>query len=263
MKKRIASIAALLLICVLIAGCVPSVPGHTGQATTVPTTTNPLSTTTTPAPTNTDPVPTSTVPAPTTTDPVPTTEPAPTATDPVLTTELINPELEAFNELFKLVLSPTERNPYALTTGYEYASPSEIKLRNFFDHGFPGEHEKTADEYEGLKKLVNHIEWLDNAAFNRLPKDKMEAELQAVYGISLADLPDSAYEGLYYLESTDCYYMLQTAPNSGLIDLPFLAIEHNEDGTISLTYENSMERFIITLKPNGDSYLVLSNVNAE
>ena len=239
----------LLAACLLLAGCLSSGTDPTGgpgaQATT------------------TVPVPTTTVPVPTTVS-VPTTDPVPTTSAPAPT---MNPqdaaELEAFNELFKLILGPTERNPYALASGYEYASPSEIKLRNFFDHGFPGEHEKTADEYEGLKKLVNHIEWLDNADFNRLPKDKMEAELQTVYGISLKDLPDSAYEGLYYLESTDCYYMLQTAPNSGLIGLPFLAIEHNEDGTISLTYENSMDRFIITLKPNGDSYLVLSNVKAE
>lgn len=260
MKKRIASIAALLLICVLIAGCVPSVPDHTGQATTVPTTTNPLSTTTTPAPTNTDPVPTSTVPAPTTTDPVPTTEPAPTATDPVPTTEPLNPELEAFEVLFQQSLE--QRNPFFYAIGTKFSSPEELRLNQFFDGGFPDEHKITDAEWEELSKLLADPENVPGQ-FNRLPKDKMEAELQKYFGISLTDLSDIAFSGVFYLECTDCYCFYQSGVNHMSKSGSFIDIHHNDDGTISLNYNKPDGEYVITLKPNGDSYLVLSNVKAE
>ena len=94
----------------------------------------------------------------------------------------------------------------------------------------------------------------------------MNAELQAVFGISLADLPDSAFEGLTYLKSTDCYYFSQSAPTSTPRISNFLSIKHNNDGTVTLGYDHTFDDTIkrkITLKPNGDGYLVLSNVNAE
>ena len=170
-------------------------------------------------------------------------------------------ELEAFQKLF--FTDSSERNPYGYTTGYEYSSPEEIILRNFFDHGFSGEHKKTDAEYEALKQIVSWTQWLDNADFNRLPKDKMEADLQAVYGVSLADLPDSAYEGLYYLESTDCYYSFQTAPFTD-VGKNIRSVVHNEDGTISLSYEAlSGTKYILTLKQRDDRYLVLSNARAD
>ena len=261
MKKNASLIIVLLTVIVLLAGCLPSVTDPTGGPGTQPTTTAPVPTTTVPLPTTTapvpttDPVPTTTVPEPIVTEPVPTTEPE----------ETIDPEeaaeLKAFDEFF--ANAGPERNPFFWATGCEYASPLEVKLVAFFDGGFPGEHEMTPEEKEELKEMAIWPEYVDNADFNRLPKDKMEAELQAIFGISLEDLPDSAFEGLYYLECSDTYCFLQTGMKSSPKYEPFFDIVYNADETISLSYRNTMYTFVITLKPNGDSYLVLSNVKAE
>lgn len=234
MKKII---FVFVFICLLMAACQSAVANPTGQ-------------------TSTDPLPTTTA----LTDP--TTVPSDPTTIPITTVSQEEAELEAFNELFKW-MGP-DRNPYYWTTGYEYSSPTEIMLINFFSGGFLGERERTDEEFEELLKLSKNPEALElTGEINRLPKDKMEADLQAVYGISLEDLPDSAFDGLYYLESTDCYYIHQSAPSVSAIRLPLLDVEHNSDGSVSLTYENDSDNFVITLKPNGDSYLVLSNLKAE
>ena len=176
-----------------------------------------------------------------------------------------DPEMAMYHALFEHDV--WERNPYVYATGHEYSSPHELKLKAFYDGGFEGEHELTDAEYAELKALAKYPDIFGLVGdFNRLPKDKMNAELQAVFGISLADLPDSAFEGLTYLKSTDCYYFSQSAPTSTPRISNFLSIEHNDDGTVTLGYDHTFDDTIkrkITLKPNGDSYLVLSNVKAE
>ena len=168
-------------------------------------------------------------------------------------------ELEEFNELLSSN-ERTGRRSLWYATGHTYASPTEISLEKYFDGGFDGEHEKTDAEYEELKQLVSWTEWLDNADFNRLPKDKINAELEKVFGITLEDLPDSAFEGLYYLESTDCYYFLQTGMTSNPMYGSFHTIEHNIDGTVTLAYDLFSGTGRITLRPNGDDWLVVSNI---
>ena len=254
MKKNASLIIVLLTVSMLLVACMPSVTDPTGGPGTQPTTTAPVPTTTVPLPTTTAPVPT-TDPVPTTTVPAPTTEPMATI-DPEKAAEL-----KAFDEFFSN--SGSERNPFFWATGWEYASPMEMKLVAFFDGGFPGEHEMTPEENEELKEMAIWPEYVDNADFNRLPKDKMEAELQAIFGISLEDLPDSAFDELTYLECSDTYCFLQTGMKSSPKMGPFLDIVFNDDGTVSLTYNNYVADYVITLKPNGDSYLVLSNVKAE
>ena len=226
----------IVVMVLLLTACIPTVTNPTDSAPT----------TTASQPTSTASVPTTTVTTPTTTTPPPTTEP-------------INTELEYFNELFR---RGQERNPYAYVFGIEFASPKELKLWSFYCGGFAGEHEITDEEWEELSKLLADPE---NVAgdFNRLPKDKMEAELQAVFGISLEDMSDSAFSGLFYLESSDCYCFYQSGVHSyGKIG-SFLDVKHNDDGTISLSYisnASDADTFVITLKPNGDSYQILSNV---
>ena len=232
----------LLAACLLLAGCLSAGTDSTGKTTT-------------------SPVPTTTAPVPTTTDPVPTvTEPAPTTTDPMPTTELINPELEAFEVLFQQSLEM--RNPFFYAIGTKFASPAELRLNQFFDGGFPDEHEITDAEWEELSKLLADPENVPGQ-FNRLPKDKIEAELQTFFGISLADLSDIAFSGVFYLECTDCYCFYQSGVNHMSKAGSFTDIHHNDDGTISLNYNKPDGEYVITLKTNGDSYMVLSNVKAK
>ena len=170
------------------------------------------------------------------------------------------PLMAEIAELFEPIpITDPGRRSYFWATGHTYESVTELNLKAFFDGGFQGEHEMTEAEREGLKQLVLWTDWVDMADFNRLPKDKMNKELQKVFGITLADLPDSAFEGLYYLESTDCYYLLQT----GMTCTPsgtFTSATANDDGTVTLTYNLPGGTGAITLKPNGDGWLVVSNI---
>lgn len=228
----------------LLTACAPAATNSSGSG---PTTTAPKPTTTASVPTTADPPPTTTI------------DPPPTTTVPPATTEPINAELEYFNELFR---RGQERNPYAYVFGLEFASPKELKLWSFYCGGFAGEHEITDEEWEELSKLL--ADPVNVAGdFNRLPKDKMEAELQAVFGISLEDMSDCAFSGLFYLESSDCYCFYQSGVHSYRKIGSFLDVKHNDDGTISLSYisnASDADTFVITLKPNGDSYQILSNV---
>ena len=93
----------------------------------------------------------------------------------------------------------------------------------------------------------------------------MNAELQMCFGISLDDLPDSAFEGLIYLESTDCYCFYASGVSGITEGFEAKSAEHLEDGTIKLTYSKrtvGTEEYIAILKPNGDGYLVISNLKA-
>lgn len=233
--KKIAIL--LTAVCLLLAGCLSAWTDPTGQTTTAPDSVHVPS----------DPT---TMPADSTTVP----------TDSVPTTELINPELEAFEVLFQQSLE--KRNPFFYAIGTKFSSPVELRLNQFFDGGFPDEHEITDAEWEELSKLLADPENVPGD-FNRLPKDKIEAELQEFFGISLTDLSDAAFSGVFYLECTDCYCFYQSGVNFSHKISSFTDINHNDDGTISLSYEKHDGEYTITLKPNGDSYLVLSNVKAE
>ena len=202
-----------------------------------------------------------------TTDPTtaPTTVPSTTAPSVPDTTAGENPELVYFDQLFSTGWGNSV-NLYNYEVYYNsavgrnlYESPTELNLLKFFWRGFDGETTRTDAEITELKQYLNPT-WVDNADFFRLPKDKMEAELQKIFGISLADLSDAAYEGLTYLESTDCYYFFATGVMGGTEYFEAKGVEHLDDGTVKVTYECEYGVNVVTLKSVGDGYLILSNV---
>lgn len=170
----------------------------------------------------------------------------------------VEPVPEELQELF--ASSATERNPYFWATGHSYASPTEISLKKFFDQGFPEEGKRTDEEWEELSKIVPYPEHLQMYDCNRLPKDRVNAELKKVFGITLEDLPDSAFDGVYYLESTDCYYTFQTGMDSVPAHSKMLSAKAVDNKMVVLTYALPGGSGAITLKPNGDSWLVVSNI---
>lgn len=170
----------------------------------------------------------------------------------------VEPVPEELQELF--ASSATERNPYFWATGHSYASPTEISLKKFFDQGFPEEGKRTDEEWEELSKIVPYPEHLQMYDCNRLPKDRVNAELKKVFGITLEDLPDSAFDGVYYLESTDCYYTFQTGMDSVPTHSKMLSAKAVDNKMVVLTYALPGGSGAITLKPNGDSWLVVSNI---
>lgn len=173
-----------------------------------------------------------------------------------------DPVLAKFHALFEF--DAWERNPYTYALGHEYANPKELKLLYFFDGGFDDESPNTDAEKAELKQYYRD-DWVNSNDLHRLPKDKMNAELQKIFGITLKDLPDTAYQGLVYLESTDCYYFLATGVYADIGGFTIKSVNENSNGTVSVTYAIGTGSLpqrtrIVILKPNGDGYLVLSNL---
>ena len=140
-----------------------------------------------------------------------------------------------------------------------YETPEKMSLRNFFDNGFEGESQKPTDaEWAQLKDVQGFNE---NYDLFRLPVSKMNEVLTQYFGITVADMDESAFAELTYLESTDCWYYMATGSRyvSGFVAQ---AVEHLPDGTIQVQYTvNYPEGLaVVTLQPYGDGYRILSNL---
>lgn len=192
----------------------------------------------------------------------PTTEVTPPTTVPP-TTDGNELDLDYFNALFRNNFVDGKRNGFYAATTFSYSS-DYLNLKYYFELGYPEEPEVTKAELEELAKIAPI--GLQNYVCKRLPKDKVAAELKAVFDISLSNLRKVDLRGLYYLESTDCYYCFQTRPltNPGFVSA--LAAEQNDDGTVSVLYidglqtEGTEHQYKITLKKlKGGIYRVLSN----
>ena len=256
-KAFLTAAIVLLLVLTIVTGCTFSGIGadHQNPGDTIPTTPN--TTTTPPIPTTQAPIPTTQVPPPTTA-PTPTTIPTVPTTVPT-TTVAEDPELAYFNALFS---SEVYRNYYFYATGHTYTSPTQISLKKYFDGGFSIEERNMTDsELSELEQLMISPEAMQQGDFNRLPKDKINAELIQAFGITLEDLPESAFDGLLYLESTDCYYLHQSGMTSLPKHSPITEVEHNADGTVSLSYNIPVGTGKLTLKPNGEGWLIVSNIH--
>ena len=176
-----------------------------------------------------------------------------------------DPVLAKYHALFEI--RDGKRNPLLYALGHEFSNPQELKLLYFFDGGFDDESPNTDAEKAGLTQYYRE-DWVNSSDIHRLPKEKMNAQLQKIFGITLKDLPDTAYQGLVYLETTDCYYFLATGVYADIGGFTIRSVHENTNGTVSVTYtigsgSPPQSTRIVTLKPNGDSYLVLSNVRAE
>ena len=262
MKKTAVMFITILIFGLLLVACKPGNINPVGPTTIlIPST---------PIPTTTMPPTTAVVPSSTTLPAVtPTTSPTVPATTapPPPTTPPVDPEVATFTGLFRNISMSDglTRNPYNYALGQEYTSPMELDLREFFGNGFVGE--KTATEAE-LSELQPYLEnsFFGESHFHRLPKDKMDEELQKCFGITLDDLPDTAFESLIYLASSDSYCFFASSVHGIVEGFEAKTVEHLDDGTIKVTYKKrtlEIAEYIAILKPNGDGYFVLSNQKAE
>lgn len=139
----------------------------------------------------------------------------------------------------------------------EYDSPEQIGIYSFFHSGFKGEPKITDEEWAQLKNMQGFgAPWGD---IYRLPQDKMNAVLTEYFGITLEDVDPTGFNALAYLESTNCYYFKASAPNS-IENFKADRVDRNSDGTIDVYYNVSYKGdYVVTIKPNGDGYRILSN----
>ena len=143
----------------------------------------------------------------------------------------------------------------ALTS--QYTNPSDLNLMLFFSAGFPDQPQTPTDEeWAALSQLPGFYPEMD---LIRLPAAQMDAVLTQYFGILLDDMAESAFAGLVYLDSTDCYYFMATGPIR-IEGFKATATNVLEDGTIQLQYQSAsgISGTAILIQV-GDQYLILSN----
>ena len=138
----------------------------------------------------------------------------------------------------------------------EYASPTDIALSELFYNGFRDESHKPTDaEWEALK---DHPDLLWMGDMMRLPAEKMDQVLTQYFGIHLTDVKKSGFDYLVYLESTNCYYMVNSDAHS-IYNFKTTGIETLDGGNIRMSYEADGVSCVAVLKPVGNGYQILSN----
>ena len=183
------------------------------------------------------------------TDSQPTGDPATVPTDP----SVPNTELAALEMLFQY----GKENWYNFAlTGY-YTEPKEIDLAKFFGGGFQDipAAGPTPEEIGLLKDMPGF-----DAGFDliRLPAERMEAVLQEFWGIGLSEF-DLSKSALYYVESTNCYYLSKTDAG-GCSRVQFESMVVAENGIITVEYMADYRKGTLTLMQEGDGYRILSNI---
>lgn len=258
-KISLIAVISMVLICAIVAGCAAAGstsaqqdPEKDPTVTTTPTSTPETSPSTNPTTKPTDPKPTEPKP----TDPTPTEPIQPQPDTPA-------EELAKFNALFGDYDSWYNK---ALTS--EYTTPEQINLEYLFYNGFAEESRDATDaELSELKAVIENRDFADMIQYLeiiRLPVDKMNQVLQDYFGITLEDVDDTGFDGMYYLESTNCYYLMHTDA-VWTEDFNAISVEYMEDGSILVYYTADWESTVrcVTLMPHGDGYRILSNVRVE
>ena len=140
----------------------------------------------------------------------------------------------------------------------QYSSAAGISLKQIFYIGFPDESRTPTDaEWAALSGLEGFQAEMD---LIRLPREKMDEVILQYFAIPLNALSAEAFEGLTYLESTDCYYFMASGTEAAA-GFQTVTVEEMKNGTVEVEYtlEGSEQHYVITLFPFEGEYLVLSN----
>ena len=145
----------------------------------------------------------------------------------------------------------------------EFDDPRTINLVDFLFPG-GGDHwptfNVTKEEMEEvISKTGPRKEW--ESDWYRMDAKTVEEVLQTVFGVTLSEFINSADKYLRYLESTDSYYYGRS--DSSLVrNVSVAGIRQLENGNIEVYYTCKWlypHEGVVTLKPIGDSYIVISN----
>ena len=237
----------LILTILLLAGCRPvdpviTDPSDPDLSATTPTATKPAE------PEQTDPRPTKTIP----------TEPT-VPLDPNGFPIDLNKDDEVLGKLQSLfACNHPKRNYFNTALCSQYEDTRYVNLAALFVAGIEDvKYTPTEDE---IAQLVNQFGWDPEFDIYRLPTEGMDEILTQVFGISLSDMDKSAFESLFYLESSNTYF---NTYNLTLCAHEFKAIGYYllENGNVELYYEATYPAYkgIVTLKPVEDGYHILSN----
>lgn len=140
-----------------------------------------------------------------------------------------------------------------------FASPKELHLRYYFYNSreFGEGLQPTKEEWDEL------MTWEDYQSGKRLvilPVSKMDAILKETFGITVEEMDDTAFAGMKYAESIDSWCFA----GIGMMNVTNISIQDvvKEVGDIfRMVYTAGEETYEVTLKPNGEGYHIVSNMN--
>lgn len=149
---------------------------------------------------------------------------------------------------------------------HAYDSPAQLQLAQLFSKGFDTETTTPTDEEIAYLNTVWPTDWPQEDLI-RLPAEQMDQVLQQYYGIRLEELGTACFDGLVYMESTNCYYCM--AGNSAALelnDIKAYRVETISDGSLRLYYylhQRQFEPWVVTLRQNDREWVILSNQHLE
>ena len=163
--------------------------------------------------------------------------------------------LEEFDQLFN---DPT--NWYARCLTEIFNDPRELRPNNLFMQGYSdGNGEITEAEWRELE-TEHGIDSSDPIV--RIPKDTFDSVLADYFSTTLSDYFDKYgyYADLYYLESTDCYYIWNSGRESA-VGFRATQVDFQEDGSVMVCYTIFGDESIykLHLVPSGKGYQIQSN----
>lgn len=147
----------------------------------------------------------------------------------------------------------------------EFDDPRNIRLKNFlFDSCKPWPFKHFTDDAE-RKELFDQLGLEDlRHDWTEIGASTVKEILQIVFGLSLDDFTDEVKEG-YYLESTDSYYYGGERTNS-VFQVTVCGVRELGNGNVEAYYTtkgSGLFAGFATLKPVGDSYIVIANTDLE
>ena len=258
MKKYIAW--TLILVTLLLAACRP--------VGTQPTDPDNIVGTATPTTQPTEPQPTEPQPTePQPTEPRP-TEPKPTEPKPTEPTVPLGPDgfpadLNTDGDVVAQFQKLLDNDSwYTQALFMEYDDPITIHLNDFLFcdlMNWPYTRH-TMEETENLRQQfgINNEWWVDCYSMEAVT---VEEVLQTVFGCSFAEFNDSDDPYICYSESTDRYYYGRS-DSSRVQNVSVIGIRELENGNVEVYYTcDSLypKNGVVTLMPDGDGYIVLSN----
>jgi hypothetical protein len=146
----------------------------------------------------------------------------------------------------------------------EFNDPRYIELKDFlFCTGKPWPYENaTPEEEEAVRKLLGITEipdwWGD---WYSMDLETINEVLQTVFGLTLADFPETELQYIHFLESTGRYYYGHS--DSSLVwNISVAGIRELENGNVEVYYTQNNQSYAggcVTLEILEDGYRVISN----
>ena len=244
--KRTALILSFLLLALLLTAC----RSNPAADPTEPPETQPPAQTTAPA----EPT---TVPTTEATEP-PTEAPTFPSAPPILG-NFTQEDMDLFADLFRHKQAEDGSWPvnyYNLMLSATFASPEEVDLRRMF---YDQDTDEAGELTEAEKKFLATQEQIAlQLDVIRVSRKKMDSVLRSHLGLGLDEVNGVGLDRMAYFPDTGCYY--SSHGDVGLVLVNILGGTWLEDGTAEVYYNDSLQDMIVTLRRDGDRYLVISNV---